>query len=76
MKTGSYTIITKFETSSRIENKSIEDIHNLDTLIAGITDVGIALWTAVAAAESFGLGTVAIRKIRRTHTPGGGKLST
>lgn len=33
--------------------------------LVGINDVGIALGTAVVAAESFGLGTVAIGGVRR-----------
>jgi FMN reductase [NAD(P)H] len=51
--------------ASQMENKPMEAIHDIDTLIVGVTDVGIALGTAVAAAESFGLGTVAIGGIRR-----------
>lgn len=51
--------------ASKMENKSMGAIHDVDTLIVGVTDVGIALGTAVAAAESFGLGTVAIGGIRR-----------
>ncbi|WP_338472258.1 NADPH-dependent oxidoreductase [Niallia sp. XMNu-256] len=51
--------------ASQMENKSMEAIHDIDSLIVGVTDVGIALGTAVAAAESFGLGTVAIGGIRR-----------
>jgi len=39
--------------------------EDLDPLIVGATDVGIALGTAVAAAESLGLGTVPIGSIRR-----------
>lgn len=36
----------------------------IDSLIVGANEVGIALGTAVAAAESFGLGTVPIGDIR------------
>jgi len=39
--------------------------EDLDPLLVGATDVGIALGTAVAAAESLGLGTVPIGSIRR-----------
>lgn len=51
--------------ASQKENKPMEAIHDIDTLIVGVTDVGIALGTAVAAAESFGLGTVPIGGIRK-----------
>ncbi len=51
--------------ASRMENKSMDAIHDVDTLIVGTTDVGIALGTAVIAAESLGLGTVPIGGIRR-----------
>ncbi|MFC3040857.1 NADPH-dependent oxidoreductase [Virgibacillus xinjiangensis] len=51
--------------ASKMERKSMETINDIDTLIVGVTDVGIALGTAVAAAESYGLGTVAIGGIRR-----------
>jgi FMN reductase [NAD(P)H] len=51
--------------ASQKENLEMNAIHDIDTLIVGATDVGIALGTAVAAAESFGLGTVAIGGIRR-----------
>lgn len=39
-------------------------ISQIDNLIVGANEVGIALGTAVAAAESFGLGTVPIGDIR------------
>lgn len=48
-----------------MEGKTINVTDDIDTLIVGVTDVGIALGTAVVAAESFGLGTVAIGGIRR-----------
>ncbi|WP_071394768.1 NADPH-dependent oxidoreductase [Bacillus tuaregi] len=51
--------------ASQMEDKSMEAIFDIDTLIVGATDVGIALGTAVAAAESLGLGTVPIGGIRR-----------
>lgn len=51
--------------ASEMEGMSMEAIEDIDTLIVGVTDVGIALGTAVAAAESFGLGTVPIGGIRR-----------
>ncbi|WP_428911063.1 NADPH-dependent oxidoreductase [Niallia sp. Krafla_26] len=51
--------------ASQMENKSMDAIFDIDTLIVGTTDVGIALGTAVAAAESLGLGTVPIGGIRR-----------
>lgn len=48
-----------------MEGKTINVTDDIDTLIVGVTDVGIALGTAVVAAESFGLGTVPIGGIRR-----------
>ncbi|MFC2949444.1 NADPH-dependent oxidoreductase [Virgibacillus sediminis] len=51
--------------ASEIEGKSLKTTEEIDSLIVGATDVGIALGTAVAAAESYGLGTVAIGGIRR-----------
>lgn len=45
--------------------QGIEDVVNqIDNLIVGANEVGIALGTAVAAAESFDLGTVPIGDIR------------
>lgn len=41
-----------------------EVVSQADSLIVGANEVGIALGTAVAAAESFGLGTVPIGDIR------------
>lgn len=41
-----------------------ETVSRIDNLIVGANEVGIALGTAVAAAESFGLGTVPIGDIR------------
>lgn len=41
-----------------------ETVSQIDNLIVGANEVGIALGTAVAAAESFGLGTVPIGDIR------------
>lgn len=41
-----------------------EVVSQTDNLIVGANEVGIALGTAVAAAESFGLGTVTIGDIR------------
>lgn len=51
--------------AGQMESKSLDALTDIDTLIVGATDVGIALGTAVAAAESFGLGTVPIGGIRR-----------
>lgn len=51
--------------AAQMENLPLGALEDIDTLIVGATDVGIALGTAVAAAESFGLGTVAIGGIRR-----------
>lgn len=49
----------------KLEDKPFAIANNLDVLLVGATDVGIAIGTAVAAAESFGLGTVAIGGVRR-----------
>ncbi|WP_085992680.1 NADPH-dependent oxidoreductase [Oceanobacillus senegalensis] len=51
--------------ASEMEGTTLNIAEDIDTLIVGVTDVGIALGTAVAAAESFGLGTVSIGGIRR-----------
>ena len=51
--------------ASELENTPFAVSGNIDTLMVGSTDVGIALGTAIAAAESLGLGTVAIGGIRR-----------
>ena len=49
----------------RETNQAFEKITGqIDSLIVGANEVGIALGTAVAAAESFGLGTVPIGDIR------------
>ena len=41
-------------------------VNNLEAVMIGSTDVGIALGTAVIAAESLGLGTVPIGAVRKT----------
>ncbi len=51
--------------ASQMENTPFVVSENIDTLLVGATDVGIALGTAVTAAESLGLGTVPIGGIRR-----------
>ncbi|GAB3068148.1 NADPH-dependent oxidoreductase [Salinicoccus sesuvii] len=51
--------------ASEMEGTSLNVKDDIDSLIVGTTDVGIALGTAVVAAESMGLGTVAIGGIRR-----------
>lgn len=48
-----------------MEGAKINTSNDIDTLIVGVTDVGIALSTAIVAAESLGLGTVPIGGIRR-----------
>lgn len=48
-----------------IEGKPFSIADNVDALLVGATDAGIALGTAVAAAESFGLGTVPIGGVRK-----------
>ena len=51
--------------ASQMEGIPLHISENLDTLLVGATDVGIALSAAITASESFGLGTVAIGGIRR-----------
>ena len=51
--------------SSKMEDTPFAVPDNIDTLLVGATDVGIALEAAITAAESFGLGTVCIGGIRR-----------
>ncbi|WP_273124705.1 NADPH-dependent oxidoreductase [Metabacillus sp. HB246100] len=51
--------------ASEIEGVPFESIHDVDSLIVGATDVGIALSNAIAASESLGLSTVPIGGIRR-----------
>ncbi|MFC3885021.1 NADPH-dependent oxidoreductase [Bacillus songklensis] len=52
--------------ASKMEDESFEAADDVDSLLVGATDVGIALGNAIAAAESFGFGTVPIGGIRRT----------
>lgn len=51
--------------SSKIEKTPFAVSENIDTLLVGATDVGIALEAAITASESLGLGTVCIGGIRR-----------
>lgn len=51
--------------ASQMEELPFHVTDNIDTLLVGATDVGIALGAAVTASESFGLGTVPIGGIRR-----------
>lgn len=51
--------------AAQLEGTSFAVEGNVDLLLVGATDVGIALGTAVVAAESFGLGTVAIGGVRK-----------
>ena len=51
--------------ASKKENTPFAVPENMDTLLVGATDVGIALEAAITAAESYGLGTVCIGGIRR-----------
>ncbi|HZG73699.1 MAG TPA: hypothetical protein VEY51_19335, partial [Chondromyces sp.] len=51
--------------AGEVEGIPMKAIEDIDTLIVGATDVGIALGAAVTAAESFELGTVPIGGIRR-----------
>lgn len=51
--------------ASELEGNSFEIIDDIDSVIVGATDVGIALANAIAAAESLGLNIVPIGGIRR-----------
>lgn len=51
--------------ASEMEGLSSEALQDVDTLLVGATDVGLAMGNAIAAAESLGLGTVPIGGIRR-----------
>ncbi|GAE28913.1 NADPH-dependent oxidoreductase [Halalkalibacter hemicellulosilyticus] len=51
--------------ASELEGVSFEAIEDIDSVIVGATDVGIALGNAIAAAESYHLGTVCIGGIRK-----------
>ncbi|WP_100373572.1 oxygen-insensitive NADPH nitroreductase [Bacillus sp. FJAT-45037] len=45
--------------------KELEAIHDVDALLVGATDVGLAMSSAITAAESMELGTVPIGGIRK-----------
>ncbi|MED4455058.1 NADPH-dependent oxidoreductase [Metabacillus fastidiosus] len=51
--------------ASELEGNSFEIIDDIDSVIVGATDVGIALANAITAAESLGLNIVPIGGIRR-----------
>lgn len=51
--------------AGEMENEAFAAAENVDLLLVGATDVGIALGTAIASAESLGLGTVPIGGVRR-----------
>lgn len=51
--------------ASEMEGKEFNAIDDVDTLLIGATDVGLAIQNAITAAESLGLGTVPIGGIRR-----------
>lgn len=51
--------------ASELEGMSFEVVNDVDALLVGATDVGIAMSNAIAASESLGLGTVPIGGIRR-----------
>jgi len=48
-----------------MENAELEALNDVDALLVGATDVGLALANSIAAAESLELGTVPIGGIRR-----------
>lgn len=47
------------------QNKELQALHDIDVLLVGATDVGLAMSNAITAATSLGLGTVPIGGIRR-----------
>lgn len=51
--------------ASEIEGTDFNAVEDVDSVIVGATDVGIALGNAIAAAESYQLGTVPIGGIRK-----------
>lgn len=51
--------------ASELEGEPYEAVKDVDALLVGATDVGIALANAIAAAESLGLGTIPIGGVRR-----------
>ncbi|MFT8322821.1 MAG: NADPH-dependent oxidoreductase [Bacillus sp. (in: firmicutes)] len=51
--------------ASEEENKRMQAVDDVDALLVGATDVGLAMANTITAAESVGLGTVAIGGIRR-----------
>lgn len=51
--------------ASEMEHVSFEVVNDVDSLLVGATDVGLALSNAIAASESLGLATVPIGGIRR-----------
>ncbi|WNS43356.1 NADPH-dependent oxidoreductase [Paenibacillus sp. MMS20-IR301] len=51
--------------AAELEEQPFEAAGDIDALLVGATDVGIALSNAVAAAESLGLGIIPIGGIRR-----------
>lgn len=53
--------------ASALEGQPFEAARDVDALLVGATDVGIALSNAIAAAESLGLGIIPIGGVRR-HT--------
>jgi len=55
----------RIDIACKLEDKSFESTQNIDLIIVGASDVGIALGNAITAAESLGLGTVPIGGIRR-----------
>ncbi|GKU85214.1 NADPH-dependent oxidoreductase [Niallia sp. NCCP-28] len=51
--------------ASEMENTNLEALNDVDALLVGATDVGLAMANAITAAESLELGTVPIGGIRR-----------
>lgn len=52
--------------TSQLAGQPFEAIRDVDVLLVGATDVGLAMAGAIASAESYGLGTLPIGGIRRS----------
>jgi FMN reductase [NAD(P)H] len=61
-------VMDYYKTQLACHRKGVEQVSHrtLEAMLAGATDVGIALGTAIAAAESLGLGVVPIGGIRKS----------
>ncbi|WP_059103948.1 NADPH-dependent oxidoreductase [Shouchella shacheensis] len=56
---------SRAQIASEMEKGDFSSVEDVDVLLVGATDVGLALGNAIAAAESLGLGIVPIGGVRR-----------